>query len=238
METWLIVPLVLAVLVGIMFVAKRSIVASLEGLVRRLFHHYYYWDADSTWMNTRWMGVPLLKLPLDLWIYQEILSETRPHLIIETGTAYGGSALYFAHLMDIIGEGKVVSIDLKRRDKDVPKHPRIEYILDSSTNPDVIARVQSMISPGDRVMVVLDSDHSARHVKAEMAAYGPMVSKGCYMVVEDTNVGGYPVYKSFGAGPMDAIDPFLQANSDFFIDETKERFKISFNPRGWLKRRG
>ena len=109
--------------------------------------HMLYYHSDDTWKNTRWMGVEVQKTPLDLWIYQEILYEIRPDLIIETGTFYGGSAYYLAHLCDILGKGKIITIDnnstpegdtvIERR----PFHTRIEYILGSSIDSEIVQKI-------------------------------------------------------------------------------------------------
>ena len=112
----------------------------------------------------------VLKNPLDLWIYQEILHRTRPDTIIETGTYEGGSALYLASVCDFLGHGQVVSIDVAARAQ--PEHPRITYIDGDSTDPQTVAQANL----GGRTMVVLDSDRSTDHVLAELRAYAPLVS--------------------------------------------------------------
>src|SRR4051812_44162186 len=153
------------------------------------FHQLYY---DSrVWGQTRWMGVNCLKTPLDLWVYQEIVWETRPGLIVETGTAQGGSALYLAHLLDLVGGGRVVSIDLEVR-PERPPHPRVTYLQGrSSVDAGVLDEVAEMARRSESAMVILDSDHSKTHVLAELRAYSPFVSVGNFLVVEDTNVNGH-----------------------------------------------
>jgi cephalosporin hydroxylase len=185
--------------------------------------------------ETRWLGVRLGKLPQDLWIYQELIAETRPQVLVETGTAFGGSALFFASLFDLLGEGRVVSVDLDLRG-DVPQHQRIEYIQGSSVAPDVLDRVRQSVAGADRVMVVLDSDHAADHVRQELHAYGPLVTVGCYVVVEDSYVHGRPLMPGFGPGPGDAVDDFLRESDAFVADRTRERFGVTLNPGGWLRR--
>jgi cephalosporin hydroxylase len=225
---------------GVMILAymlRHRLVRPLQRIVVMLFHYFYYRDGDDTWANTRWMGVPLLKLPLDLWIYQEIVYETRPTLIIETGTSFGGSGLFFANLFDLLSEGKIITVDVVHRAQAVV-HPRIEYILGSSTEAGVVEKTRSRIRPEDRVMVVLDSDHTEEHVRRELELYAPFVTPGCYLVLEDTNVNGHPVSRSHGPGPMEALKPFLSTNPDFVSDRSREKFKLTFNPHGWLKRMG
>jgi cephalosporin hydroxylase len=126
------------------------------------FHRRYY---DSrVWTDTRWLGVSAQKCPLDLWIYQEILAETRPGLIVETGTADGGSALYLASVCDLLEHGHVVTIDVAEAER--PSHPRIRYLHGSSIDPVIVDKVRRMAAGASAVMVVLDSDHAAaRHAR-------------------------------------------------------------------------
>lgn len=197
------------------------------------FHHAYYDDPSRTWDDTYWLGTKVLKCPLDLWIYQEIVSQTQPDLIIETGTRFGGSALYLASLCDLRHHGTVVSIDIEHPD-DLPRHPRLTYITGSSTAESVLAQVALAAEGKARVMVILDSDHSRAHVARELAAYKDFVSVGCYMIVEDTNINGHPVLPEFGEGPMEALADFLIANDHFTSDPAREKFLLTFNPQGYL----
>jgi cephalosporin hydroxylase len=197
------------------------------------FHKLYYDSMGQTWMNTFWLGVPVQKCPLDLWVYQEIIFELKPDVIIECGTYKGGSALFMAHLLDIVNKGKVISIDLEDIEGR-PQHKRIDYLLGSSTSEDVVAQVARLISDKERVMVILDSDHHMEHVLNELRIYSRFVTRGSYLIVEDTNVNGHPVFPTFGPGPMEAVDQFLRENKDFFIDKAKEKFYVTFNPRGYL----
>src|SRR5687768_9092223 len=108
------------------------------------FHRMYFdaRDFNLTWRNTFYLGHPILKCPLDLWLYQEIIHRIRPGLIVETGTAFGGSALYLASLCDTIGHGRVMTVDLEPK-PNLPAHPRLEYVVGSSTAPEIFARVQA-----------------------------------------------------------------------------------------------
>jgi cephalosporin hydroxylase len=204
------------------------------------FHRLYYEhnDGATTWRDTYWMGVPTRKCPLDLWVYQEILHERRPTLIIECGTAFGGSALYLAHLCDILNCGRVATIDIDITSYgERPQHPRIRYLTGSSVDDSIIAGLREQITDRDRVMVILDSDHSRDHVLAELRAYSRLVTAGDYLIVEDTSVNGHPVFADFGPGPMEALDDFLAENHDFDIDASREKLLLTFNPRGYLRRR-
>ena len=197
------------------------------------FHRLYY-DV-RVWRNTHFMGHGILKCPLDLWLYQEILHELRPAVIVETGTAFGGSALYLASICDMLDRGRVVTIDVVDR-PDRPSHPRITYIRGSSISPDVVAAVRREVGDESPVMVLLDSDHSRDHVLEELETYAPMVTKGSYLVVEDTDLNGHPVAPEHGPGPMEAVQTFLAGHAEFAHDTTMDKFMLTFNPRGYLKR--
>jgi cephalosporin hydroxylase len=210
----------------------------LEERQRRVvdaFHRLYYDRYETTWTSTSWLGTTVLKCPLDLWNYQEILVETRPDLIIETGTHLGGSALYMAGICDLIGSGRIVTVDVEDR-PGRPVHGRITYLEGSSTSDEVLGRVTEFVQDAERVMVILDSDHSRDHVVRELELYAPLVSKGCYLVVEDTNVNGHPVVSGFGPGPMEALDEFLRGRNDFEVDRSREKLMLTFNPCGYLLR--
>ena len=203
------------------------------------FHALYYDDGlrfgRNTWRNTFWFGVPLKKCPTDLWIYQELLYKIRPDVIVECGTAYGGSAYYLACLLDLLGKGRVISIDIRECDKR-PQHDRITYLLGSSTSEAILTEVKEAVKGVPTVMVILDSDHSKAHVLEELRKYHLLVTMGSYLIVEDTNVYGHPVALEFGPGPMEALDIFLKENKNFVRDEGAEKFYMTFNPKGYLKR--
>lgn len=197
------------------------------------FQNVYY---DSlVWTNTYWLGHHIYKCPMDLILYQEILFEIKPDIIIETGTNRGGSALFLASMCDIMNKGKIVTIDIATYGEN-PAHPRITYLLGDSASPEMLFQVTSYISPGDTVLVILDSDHSKNHVLNEMNAYHLLVSPGSYMIVEDSIVGGNPVLPAFGPGPMDAIYEFISQNDQFMIDVSKHKFHMTWNPNGYLRK--
>ncbi|MGI0056055.1 MAG: cephalosporin hydroxylase family protein [Nitrosarchaeum sp.] len=193
-------------------------------------------EKDSRiWQKTTWLGTSALKLPTDLWIYQEILYDVKPDLIIETGTMYGGSALFLATICDVIKKGSIVSIDINRKDS-FPVHERIKYITGSSTDEKTVDQVKNMIKPNDKVMVILDSDHTKNHVLDELKIYSRLVSKDNYLIVEDTAINGHPVEPNFGDGPMEAVKEFLKTHDEFEIDKDKEKFLLTWNPNGYLKK--
>lgn len=205
-----------------------------ETVIVENFHQVYvekWWN--STVRETKWRGNILLKTPLDLWIFQEILYERSPDVVIETGTFRGGTAYYLASLQDMMGKGRVITVDYEKFP--TPEHERIEYLLGSSTSPQMIQQVQSLIKPGERVMVTLDSDHSRQHVLEEMRLYGQIVTVGDYMVVEDTHLDGHPVRLGEG-DPWSAVRDFLAESDEFVIDESREKFGMTWNRGGWLKK--
>jgi cephalosporin hydroxylase len=207
-------------------------------LVVNPFHRVFYYCSRETWADTKWLGIPLLKCPLDLWVYQEILEEVRPTVIVECGTAYGGSALYLASICDLLGQGEVITVDMEvAAYPNRPVHDRITYIEGSSTAPETFSRVKELIAGREPVMVLLDSDHSKQHVLKELRLYEPLVSRGSYLIVEDTNVNGNPVLMNFGPGPAEAIAEFMQENSAFIRDSTREKYLLTFNPNGYLFKR-
>jgi len=196
----------------------------------------YYDEGEfgGTWNHMAWLGHPLLKNPLDLWIYQEIVGATKPDLIVETGTFCGGSATYLASICELLGRGEVISVDIEP--EQMPEHPRLDYLVGSSVAADIVERIRRR-SEGRRTMVILDSDHRALHVAAELELYAPLVTPGCYLIVEDTNVNGHPVLQDFGPGPMEALRGFLRDHPEFSPDADREKFLFTFNPSGYLLRR-
>jgi cephalosporin hydroxylase len=198
------------------------------------FHRLYY-DSQVWFEGTSWLGVPVQKCPLDLWVYQEILARLRPALILETGTAGGGSALFLASVCDLLGHGRVLTVDIAEQEGR-PRHPRIRYLHGDSVAPDVVAAVCAEASELEPVVVILDSDHELGHVRAELRAYAPLVTLGSYLIVEDTNLNGHPVLPEFGPGPREALAEFLAKSAGFVVDCDCEKFGMTFNPGGYLRR--
>ncbi len=203
------------------------------------FHELYYNAAQQrglTWQKTYWMGIPVYKCPLDIWIYQEIIFEVKPELIIESGTLFGGSALFLAQMCDLLGQGEIVSIDIQDR-PNRPQHSRISYWLGSSTSEAIIERLRQKTANKSSVLVILDSDHRADHVLQELRLYSPFVTPESYLIVEDTNINGHPVYPEYGPGPMEAVQAFLGEDSSFYVEQECEKLYLTFNPSGYLKKR-
>jgi len=202
------------------------------------FHKLWYYSnvAGKTWSDTWWMGIPVLKCPFDLWIYQEIVSHLRPDLIIETGTYKGGTAHFLASLCDLMQHGEIVTIDIdtypERRE-----HARITYLHGSSTDASIMEAVRSKAANKATVLVLLDSDHTKPHVLRELELYAPLVTKGSYLIVEDSNINANPVLPGWGPGPAEAIEEFLRTHTEFEVDRSQEKFLLTFNPGGYLLRR-
>jgi cephalosporin hydroxylase len=218
---------------------RRGVRAARFRLDRRLDRaavartHDVFYESDA-WTKATWLGAQALKNPLDLWIYQEIMFETKPELVVETGTYRGGSAFFLATMCDVLGAGEVVSIDIEPLRDDYPEHPRITYLGGrSSTDPGVLEEVRTRAA-GGRTLVVLDSDHSQEHVEAELEAYAPLVPVGGYVIVEDSNIGR--IREDLLPGPLQAIERFLAGTDEFEIDREREKFLITFNPSGYLRR--
>jgi cephalosporin hydroxylase len=200
-----------------------------------------------------WMGVPIIQMPADVMATQEVIWATKPDVIIETGVARGGSVLFMASLLEIIGHGKVigVDIDIRAHNRDsVESHPmakRVVLIEGGSVDEDTLARVRAEIPAGAKVMVVLDSDHSRAHVLAECRAYGPMVTPGCYMVVADTLVGhlteeNAPKKRSKvwfkGNEPLSALQDYTAETDRFEVDEVLNgKLVLSSSPGGYVRAR-
>jgi cephalosporin hydroxylase len=203
------------------------------------FHLLFYDESARglTWANMTYMGFKLWKMPSDLFLYQFLIHQIRPALLIETGTAFGGSALYYAHLMDQVGVGHVLSIDLQAAAKTLPRHPRIEYFGGrSSTDYTVLKEVSKRVKwYGGPIMVSLDSDHSADHVSAELNGYAPLVTPASYLVVEDENVNGHPVFPSHGPGPWEASRKYFAKHSEFVQDHRLSATML-FSMHGWYRR--
>jgi cephalosporin hydroxylase len=206
------------------------------------FHKLYY-DSETWRTNlTTWMGVVTWKCPFDLWVIQELLFKVQPDFLIETGTAFGGSALFFASIFELIGKGRVITIDdnsspyISKADiKKRPVHSRILYITGSSIDSSIAKQV-STICKNKKVMVNLDAMHEEHHVYSELNLYGPLVSLGSYIIVEDTNVNGNPVAEDHGPGPNEAVNKWLAEHLNFQPDHNCERLLMTFNPGGYLQR--
>jgi cephalosporin hydroxylase len=201
-----------------------------------------------------WLGVPIIQLPADIMATQEVVWATKPDVIIETGVARGGSVLFLASLLELIGKGKVigVDIDIRAHNRDsIEHHPmakRVVLIEGGSTDDNVLREVCREIPAGASVMVILDSDHGREHVLAELRKYGPLVTSGCYLVVADTILGRLDAMQTprkrskvlfKGDEPLAAVAQYLAETDRFEVDPMiNGKLVLSSSPGGYLRCRG
>jgi cephalosporin hydroxylase len=200
--------------------------------------------------NFSWLGRPMIQLPMDAMAMQEILWAVKPDLVIETGVAHGGSLVLSASMLEMIGHGEVLGVDIEIRPHNrqaIEQHPlakRISLIEGSSIDPEVIRQVRSRAAGKERVLVCLDSNHTHDHVLAELDAYADLVSVGSYCVVFDTFVEDMPADyvwtdRPWGKGnnPKTAVWAWMKSHSEFEIDRSVEdRLLITSAPDGFLRR--
>ena len=198
-----------------------------------------------------WMGVPIIQMPADVLATQEVIWNSKPDIIIETGVARGGSVLFMASILEILGNGRVIGVDIDIRPHNreaIQSHPlahRVDLIEGGSVDIPTLEQVRRLIPKGARVMVVLDSDHSRQHVLEECRAYGPLVTKGCYLVVADTLVGHVeedqaPKKRSKiwykGDEPLSALRDYMQEQDSFEPDPVLNgKLVLSSSPGGYLR---
>jgi cephalosporin hydroxylase len=199
--------------------------------------------------NFDWLGLPIIQLPQDMVAIQEVIWKTKPDIIIETGVARGGSLMLSASILQLInGNGKVIGIDIDLREhnkKAILSHPlshRIQLIEGSSTDSSTIDAVKKLIEPDQKVMIILDSNHTHEHVFNELNLYQDLVSAGCYLIVMDTVIDEMPdnyfPQKPWGKAnnPKTAVHEFLKTSKRFAIDkEIQNKLVISVAPDGYLK---
>lgn len=200
--------------------------------------------------NYRWMGIPIIKFPNDILALQEIIWKVKPDVIIETGIAHGGSIIFSATMLELIGKkGLVIGVDIdirKHNRKEIKKSKffnRIKMIEGSSISKKILKKIKSFIKPNNKVMVFLDSNHTYSHVKKEIEMYSKLVTKNSYLVVEDTFTEFFP--KNYfsnrpwdvGNNPLIAIKEFLKKNRKFKIDKNlNDKLSITETFDGYLKK--
>jgi len=201
---------------------------------------------NSLWGRSTWLGLPILQLPNDLQIMQELITRTRPRAIVETGTYGGGSAIFYSSILSLIGGGRVISVDIAHGDdlrRKIAEHPfgsGVTLITGDSAAPETVSRVRNALAGETNVMVALDSDHRYQHVLAELRAYSQVVPVGGYLVVFDTIVEA--ISKLPGHewkardNPKRALETFLDEDTSFEVDRSCDRLMVSFCPGGFLKR--
>lgn len=212
------------------------------------------WSQKYSYTFT-WMGRPIIQHPEDILRIQEVLFELQPDIIIETGVAHGGSLILYASLCQLMGKGKVIGVDIEIRPhnrKAIEAHPMkpwITLIEGSSIDPKTVGKVKKLIKPKDKVLVILDSDHTKEHVRHELDAYFSFVSPGSYLVVTDgiiTDLKDVPQNKKYRVdeGPCEAAQEFLKKHPEFTLQSPHWRFNespltenVTCWPGAWLKRK-
>jgi cephalosporin hydroxylase len=202
-----------------------------------------------------WMGRPMIQLPDDMIRIQEVIYRVRPDVLVETGVAHGGSLVFYASLFKAMGRGRVIGVDVEIRKHNraaIEAHelkPYITLVEGSSTDPKIVAEVRGLIAPGEKVMVVLDSDHSKRHVGGELEAYADLVAPGSYIVATDGIMRilddvprGKPSWKD--DNPTTAAAEFAASHPEFVLEEPPFPFnegeiteRITHWPGAYLRKR-
>lgn len=220
--------------------------AELRALGVDLFRCSDRHDWSYQW---NWLGVPIIQIPPDIVATQEIIWETRPQFIIETGVARGGSLIFYASILELMGEGRVIGIDIDIRahNRDsIERHPmskRIDLIEGSSIDDGLLADLRRRIGDAERVMVILDSNHTHQHVYDELKAYAPLVTEGQYLIVADTIIEDIPPQahrpRPWGPGnnPGTAAKAFLQEDAGFALDPVvNAKLLVTSSYGGYMKR--
>ena len=195
-----------------------------------------------------WLGIPIIQIPEDIVIMQELIFNVKPDIVIESGIAHGGSLIFYSSLLELLGKGKVIGVDIEIRKHNrevIESHPmskRIKLIEGNSTDPAVIKKVEEQIDPGSTVLVCLDSNHTKAHVLEELKAYSKFVTPASYIVVFDTimpDLVGLPGSQKnwYRDNPLEAVKEFLKINNDFEIDKSCNKLFVSYCPNGFLRKK-
>ncbi len=203
-----------------------------------------------------WLGRPIIQLPSDMVRVQEVIARTRPDVIVETGVAHGGSLIFYASLCKALGRGRVVGVEIAIRPANraaIEQHPLaslVTLVEGDSTSAEVVGRVRALVRPGERVLVLLDSNHSRGHVARELEAYHGLVTPGSYIVATDgimrdlhDTPRGAPGWRT--DNPATAAEEFAARHPEFALespappfDERSAPVEVTHWPGGWLRRRG
>ena len=224
---------------------------SKDNEFRKISHRWFLHSVKHEYSyHFKWLGLPIIQYPQDIVAYQEIIWNIKPDLIIETGIARGGSLVLSASMLQLIGKGQVLGIDInieKENLKNIKIHflkKRIKMIQGSSTDENIIKQVKKIAKNKKKIIVVLDSNHTHDHVLKELESYSQFVKKGCYLIVFDTIIEDIPQKiakmskRPWGKGnsPRSAVNEFLKKNSRFVIDtKIDDKLQISVAPNGYLK---
>lgn len=195
-----------------------------------------------------WLGLPIIQMPQDILLTQEIIWQCKPDVIIETGIAWGGSVVLYASLLQLLGKGKVVAVDLNLMDHVTtqimayPFSERINLYKGSSVDGDIVAGIKAHIEPGQSVMVLLDSNHTHDHVLKELELYAPLVTKGQHLVVLDTIIEDMPAQghrpRPWGPGnnPKTALSAYMKSTERFVVDDyLNSKLLLTYAPGGYCR---
>jgi cephalosporin hydroxylase len=207
----------------------------------------------SNWHNrlsyeVTWLGIPIIQLPEDMVVMQELIWKVRPDVIVESGVAHGGALMLYSSILELLGQGRVIGLDIEIRKYNrlaIEAHPlthRIELIEGDSLADATVEAVRSRVKPGEHVMVALDSNHTREHVLGELERYAPLVTPNSYLVVFDAVMALVADAPKAGEewdqdNPLEAVREFLERNDDFEVDRSYERLAVTYCQGGFLRRR-
>jgi len=220
-----------------------------DSSLKKLTHTWFSKNSKYEYSyHFSWLGRPIIQFPQDIIAVQEIIWKVKPDLIIETGIARGGSLIFYASMLELIGKGKVVGVDIdikKHNKKEIEKHSmfkRITMIQGSSIDQNISLKISKIAKKKQKVLVILDSNHTHNHVLQELELYSPLVSKGSYLIVFDTIIDDMPINFSIkrpwgkNNNPKTAVKEFLKHNNRFKVDkEIENKLLITVAPDGYLK---
>ena len=239
-NAWLITAVIALGIIALLFLGGRKWLSQDE-IVEQFYKVYYKEDR----LRTTFLGIASLQYPTDNWAIQEIITEIKPDFIVETGTNAGGTALFYATILEMLnGKGRILTVNVEEHDPRVLNlavwRKRVEFLRGSSVSSDVFEKIKNKVR-GHKVLVTLDSLHTKDHVLKEIQLYSELVSLNSYLIVQDTQLMGHPIplaiYSHEGKeGPFEAVQEFLANNDKFVIDHSRERFLLTANPSGFLKR--
>lgn len=231
------------ILENIIEMSKNNIIKdkTLDWFISTAYYKYSY--------NFSWLGRPIIQYPQDIIAMQEIIWDIKPDLIVETGIAHGGSIIFYASILELIAEdGEVLGIDIdirKHNETAIKKHPlskRIKMIEGSSIDETIFEKVLDSCKGKNKILVILDSNHTHSHVLEELRLYSKLVKKDSYIVVFDTIIEDMPEdffpNRDWGKGnnPKTAVKEFLKENDRFIIDNLiEDKLLITVAPSGYLK---
>ena len=211
--------------------AIETLESQLDMTLREWIERY---QQKLVFEQVHYRGIPTWKNVLDLWVYQELIWETKIEAVIEIGARFGGTTLWLSDLLrNFRGPAAtVISIDLERPELELPAN--VHFICGDSIAPETVAEARS-VSAGRRTLVIADGNHAADHVLQEIRLYAPLISEGSYFIAEDGIVDVMD-WKEYTPGPMIAAQRFLAETDEFVLDRAREKFLLTYAPGGFLKR--